>query len=70
MPLGPLTDPMIDLLLILLEMNRDILDRQLAASFSPRAAGLFGRVPDQNDVRVIDELKLTRDVIKVLEEAR
>jgi hypothetical protein len=65
----PLTKPMIDLLLVLLDINRDLLDAHVLTRFGPRA-GFEGRVPDENDMRVMRELELTQETIKVLEAAK
>ncbi len=71
MPSVPLTPPMIDLCLVLLQMNRDLLDRYIAERFSPgKATSWKGRVPEAGDMAMMRERDLTLETIKVLEAAK
>jgi hypothetical protein len=61
-----LTDAAIELLLNLLQINRDALSASIAHSFSPEVVGIYGRVPDEGDVRSSQDLKLTTELITML----
>ena len=62
-----LSDDSIELILVLLQEHRDILDRAVRRSFSVEATGIFGRTPTKHDMRTANELLLTQETIKVLE---
>lgn len=70
MPTVPLTDPQIDLLLVLCQINRDLLEQRVLRTFSPEQAGMYGRVPTERDMKMMRELDLTVATIKVLKEAK
>jgi hypothetical protein len=64
-----LTDEAVDLLLLLLHVNRDSLNRILKQSSEPRFPGWVGHGKERGDVRLAAELELTNKLIVLLEEA-
>lgn len=65
-----LSDNAIELLLVLLELNVESLSRAFQQRLSLEVAGASGRVPDQSDIRLAQELQLTVQLKEQLEKVK
>jgi len=64
-----LTPESVDLLLVLLQAHRDMLEHDIKLRLGPRAAGWSGKVPTNGEVREAQELLLTTGLIRTLEKS-
>jgi hypothetical protein len=64
------SDEAIELLLVLLELNVDSLSRTFQENFSPKVVGFAGHIPNELDVKLAKELRLTMEIKRQLESQR
>jgi hypothetical protein len=62
-----LSDEEIELLLVLLNIKLDSLSRTFQDNFNPKVTGLAGRVPNQFDVKLAEEMQLSIQIKRQLD---
>ena len=60
-------DESVELLRMLLAVHRDELEFIFRKSFSPDVAGVYGRLVNDSDIQISDELQMTIELIELLD---